>query len=202
MSTMSRRALLGGAVKLAGGAFALSVPPALYEAPWAQDALGLNLPAVERTFVALIGAVNDADETDPRTVAVARWVIAEFDKALPPLPDRSVTAAVAAVLDGYTVKGGHGTTFADATPDARRGALGDMVKDSSADIRQIANQILPFASFAYWSDASLGRPSMPGDTMPQWVEIGWSGPSHGHLHDFMNDWPNDPGFKPRGHRGK
>lgn len=187
---------------MAGGAFALSVPHALYRAPWAQLAQAQSVPTVEATFIALIAAVNDASETDPRTADVARWVIREFDRALPPLPDRSVTAAVAAVLDAYTLKGGYGATFQLADNAGRNNALGDMVKDPQPDIQQIANQVLPFASFAYWSDASMSRPSVPGDSMPQWVEIGWSGPSHGHLGDFMNDWPQDPTFKPRGHAGK
>lgn len=201
MTTVNRREVLAAAVKLAGGALALSVPQALYRSPWLELAQAQTLPTVQRTFVALVGAVNDADEADARTAAVAAWIIREFDLALPPLPDRSVTAAVAAVLDAYTVKGAYGPTFADAPREGRLNALGDMVKDEQPDIRQIANQILPFASFAYWSDASLGRPAKPGDTMPQWTEIGWSGPSHGHLDDFMRDWPQDPAFKPRGHAG-
>ena len=201
MTTVNRREVLAAAVKLAGGALALSVPQALYESPWLERAQAQTPPTVERTFIALVAAVNDADEAEPRTAAVAQWIIREFDRALPPLPDRSVTAAVAAVLDAYALKGAYGPTFADAPREGRLNALGDMVKDEQPDIRQIANQVLPFASFAYWSDASLGRPSKPGDTMPQWAEIGWSGPSHGHLEDFMRDWPQDPAFKPRGHAG-
>ena len=201
VTTINRRELLSAAVKLAGGAFALSVPEVLYRTPWTELAQAQTLPTVERAFIALIAAVNDAPEGDERTIAVARWVIAEFDKALPPLPDRSVTAAVAAVLDAYALKGGHGAGFAQADTDGRLATLGDMVKDPSPDIQQIANQILPFAGFAYWGDASLGRPSVPGDTMPQWTEIGWSGPSHGHLDDFQDDWPQDPSFRPRGHAG-
>lgn len=202
MTTINRRDVLAAGLKLAGGALALSVPQALYRSPWLELAQAQTLPTVERTFVALVAAVNDADQTAERTADVARWIIREFDRALPPLPDRSVTAAVAAVLDAYTVKGAHGPTFADAPPQGRLDALGDMMKDEQADIRQIANQILPFASFAYWSDASMDRPSTPGDTMPQWTEIGWSGPSHGHLEDFMDGWPQDPSFRPRGHAGK
>jgi hypothetical protein len=151
---ITRRDLLGLTAKAAAGAFVLSFPLSLYASPWAERAAAQTLPNVQATFTALVEAVTTVGDE-----ATAAWIIAEFDTALPPLPGPSTSSAVAAVLDAYTVQGGHHLSFAGADPEQRRAVLEAMVKDDSPDIRQIANQVIPFASFAYWSDASLGEPA-------------------------------------------
>jgi hypothetical protein len=71
-----------------------------------------------------------------------------------------------------------------------------MVKDPTPDIRQVANQILPFASFCYWSDATLDEPATPGGPrLAQWDEIAWPGPSHSFLDTYQDDGPKH--FNPK-----
>jgi hypothetical protein len=189
LTGITRRNLLGLTAKAAAGAFVLSVPKALYESPWVDRAAAQTPPTVQATFTALVEAVTTVPDE-----ATAAWIVAEFDKALPPLPQGSPSAAVAAILDAYTVSGGHHVLFVQASPDQRRAVLEAMVTDDSPDIRQVANQAIPFASFAYWSDASLGEPAEPGGPrLPQWDEAGWPGPSHGYEDSYRDGSP--PGFQ-------
>ncbi|HET7481726.1 MAG TPA: hypothetical protein VFK89_02580 [Actinomycetota bacterium] len=187
MSEITRRDFLamGGKTVVAGGLI-LTIPKALYDPRWRGAAAALAPSDVQATFTALVEAVTTvADEK------AAAWIIAEFDKALPPLPEGSPSSAVAAVLDSYTVKGGYGATFSSADPDARRSVLGDMVKDPTPDIRQIANQILPFASFTHWSDATLDAPAtVGGPRLPQWDEVAWPGPAHSYLDTYRDGGPH------------
>ena len=191
MMLLSRRELLERGAKLAMGAVALSLPDVLYRTPWTALAAAQTPPTVEATFTAAVEAVTTAADG-----ATARWVIREFDRALPPLPDRvAVTAAVAAILDARTVAEGYGPTFTTATPDQRREVLAKMVKDSDPAIRQVANQLIPFCAFGYWSDASMDQPSRPdGPKLARWGRVGFPGPSHGYLDSYTDGGP--PGFDP------
>ena len=186
MSEITRRDFLAmsGKTVVAGG-LVMSVPAILLD-PLVQAAGAALQPGdVQATFTALVEAVTTV--ADAKSAA---WIVTEFDKALPPLPNGSPSAAVASVLDSYTVKGAYGPSFAEADPDARRQVLGDMVKDPQADIRQIANQILPFASFTHWSDATLDEPAVPGGPrLEQWDEVAWPGPSHSYLDTYQDDGP-------------
>jgi hypothetical protein len=184
----SRRELFTRGATLALGAVVLSMPEVLYRAPWTRLAAAQSVPTVEANFVAAVEAVTSvADE------ATARWILREFDRALPPLPDQvAVTAAVSAVLDVRTVAGGHAPTFAAADPDQRRLVLAAMVKDAEPDIRQIANQLIPFCAYGYWCDGTLEEPAHPGGPRPQrWEGIGFPGPSHGYADTFTQDGPPD-----------
>lgn len=191
MASVTRREFLRLSGRAAAGAFLLQIPTALYRSPWVEAAAIQTPATVAAAFTALVEAVTtDADE------ATGAWIIGEFDRALPPLPAGSPSAAVAAVLDAYTVAGGHGVAFALVDPDARREVLAALVHDDDPDIRQIGNQILPFAGFAYWSDATLTEPAEPnGDRLPRWDEIAWPGPSHSYLDIYEHDGP--PGFRSR-----
>lgn len=190
MLALSRRELLERGAKLAMGVAALSVPEVLYRAPWTSLAAAQTLPTIEATFTAAVEAITtDADG------ATARWVIGEFDRALPPLPDKvAVTAAVAAILDARTVAEGYAPTFATADPEQRRDVLAKMVKDTDPAIRQVANQLIPFCAFGYWCDATLDEPARPdGPTLERWDRVGFPGPSHGYLDTYTDDGP--PGFQ-------
>lgn len=191
MKRIGRREFVSSASKVAVGAFALTLARVL-ERPGLLETAAAQTPGhVQATFVALVEAVT----TDPDE-ATAAWIIGEFDAALPPLPQGSPSSAVAALLDSYTVQGGHGATFASADPDARRSVLGDMVKDPSPDIQQVANQVIPFSSFAYWSEVGLDGPAkVGGKRLPQWRKIGFPGPSHGYLDDYRRGGPK--GFRAR-----
>jgi hypothetical protein len=191
MSQVTRREFLRLSGRTAAGAFLLQVPLALYRSPWLESAAAQTPPTVAAAFTALVEAVTtDADEE------TAAWIIGEFDRALPPLPDGSPSAAVAAVLDAYTLAGAHGIAFALVSPEARREVLAALIHDDDPDIRQIGNQILPFAGFAYWSDATLPAPAEPdGDRLPRWDEIAWPGPTHSYLDIYEDDGP--PGFRSR-----
>jgi hypothetical protein len=186
---VSRRAFLVRGAALAAGALALTVPEILYHPPWTARAAAQSLPTTLAAFTALVEAVDgEADE------AAAAWIIDRFDKALAPLPERvAVTAAVAAVLDAQTLATGNGATFASADPDQRREVLGAMIKGDDPDMRQIANQVIPFAAFAYWTDATLGEAAQPaGARLPRWDAIGYRGPSHGYAETYTDGGP--PGF--------
>lgn len=193
---MTRRRFLALAGRAgAGGALLSVVPSILYREPWVSQAAAQTPPTVEATFVALVETVNGTEAGDPQAAAAARWIIAEFDTALPPLPEGSPSAAVAALLDAYTVRGGSGPTFATAPTEGRIRALELMVKDPTPDVRQVANQILPFAGFAYWSDVALGAPAeVGGPRLPQWDVAGFPGPSHSYLDRYLEGHP--PGFRP------
>jgi hypothetical protein len=185
MKPFTRRDFMASAGRVVAGGFALTLPRILTDPAIVRAAAARSTQTTQETFVALIEAVTTVP--DEKT---ASWVIAEFDKALPPLPEGSPSAAVATLLDARTVIGAHGATFATADPDARRAVLADMLKDPSADIRQVANQILPFSSFAYWSDATLEKPAKPGGKrLPQWKEIGFPGPSHSYLDSYRDGSP-------------
>lgn len=190
MLTLSRRALFERGAKLAAGAAAFTVPEVLYRAPWTALAAAQTAPTIEATFTAAVEAITTVADN-----ATARWVIHEFDRALPPLPDKVVvTAAVAAILDARSIAE-HGVPFAVATPDQRRDVLGDMVKDSDPAIRQVANQLIPFCAFGYWCDATMDEPAHPdGPTLQRWDEVGFPGPSHGYLETYTDDGP--PIFHP------
>lgn len=192
MNTHTRRSFLGLVGRAAAGTAAITtVPAVLYEERWVRAAAAQTLPTVEATFIALIETVNDATGEEA-AAACGRWVMTEFDKALPPLPEGSPSAAVAAVLDAYTVQSGNGPTFATTTDDGRIAALEAMVKDPDPAIQQLANQVLPFASFSYWSDAALDEPARPGgQRLPHWDLAGFSGPSHGRLHTYTDGLPPD-----------
>lgn len=190
-TTMSRRALLRRGAALALGAAALSMPETLYRAPWTRLAAAQTLPTTLATFTAAVEAVTGiVDE------AAAAWIIHEFDRALPPLPEQvAVTAAVAAVLDAGTVAGGHGPLFAGASADQRRSVLREMVMGDDPDIRQIANQLIPFCAFATWNDATLPEPARPGGPgLARWDDIGFPGPSHGYADSYSEGGPE--GFAP------
>jgi hypothetical protein len=189
---LSRRRFLTFAGKAAAGGVLLTIPRALYRPPFVDLAAAQSSDHVHDTFVALVEAV--AERTDP---AAADWIIREFDKALPPLPQGGPSGAVTSVLDTYAVKGAHGPTFAEATPAERRATLGDMVKDTDPDIQQIANQIIPFAAFAHWSDADLPEPArVGGPRLERWDRIAWPGPAHTYLDVYRDGSP--PGFHPKG----
>ena len=185
---ITRRALLRrSAMIVALGGAALTLPDVLYRPPWVGRAAAQTLPTTSDTFTAAVEAVTGAADQ-----AAAHWIIGEFDRALPPLPGKiAVTAAVAAVLDAKTVSGGHGPRFAHATPDQRRSVLRDMVLGDEPDIRQIANQLLPFCAFAYWTDATLDEPARPGGPrLDRWATIGFPGPSHGYAHTYTDGSPS------------
>jgi hypothetical protein len=186
---LSRRELFAHGARLALGAVALSMPEVVYRAPWTRLAAAQTVPTVEANFTAAVEAVTDvADE------ATARWIIREFDRALPPLPDRvAVTAAVSAVLDTYTIAGGHAPTFFSASPEQRRQVLASLVKDPDPAIRQIANQLLPFCAYGYWCDGTLGETAVPGGArLERWEAIAYPGPSHGYAGTYQQGGP--PGF--------
>ena len=191
MSTLSRRQLLERGAKLALGTVAFTVPEVLYRTPWTTLAAAQTPAHVEDTFTAAVEAV-----TTYTSRPTARWVIHEFDRALPPLPDEvAVTAAVTALLDARTVAEAYAPTYKMATADQRRDVLGDMVKDSEPAIRQVANQLIPFCAFGYWSDASMEQPSSPdGPTLARWDRVGFPGPSHGYLDTYRDGGP--AGFRP------
>jgi len=192
---ISRRSFVALAGRSAAGGLILTVPQVLYRSPFVEAAKAQSVATVRDTFIALVEAVTTVPEEK-----VADWIIAEFDKALPPLPEGSPSGAVAALLDIYTISGAHGPTFAQATPEARREVLEDMVKDPSPDIQQVANQILPFAGFAYYSDVALGEPAtVGGPRLEHWDRIGWPGPSHGYRGSYRDDSPE--GFSARGDSG-
>ena len=188
---LSRRELLARGATLALGGFALSVPEALLTLPSTAAAAALTPGNVEASFIAAVEAITTVAHTE-----AARWVIREFDRALPPAPNQvAVTSAVAALLDAQTVAAGYGPSFTSATPPQRRVVLGNMVKNSDATVRQIANQLIPFCAFGYWSDATLPPPAQPGGpTLARWAEVGFPGPSHGYLDTYTADGP--PGFTP------
>lgn len=194
MNSHTRRSFLGLVGRAAvGGAAIATIPSVLYDEKWVAAAAAQTVPGVEATFIALVETVNHAHGEDA-AAASGRWIVAEFDKALPPLPEGSPSAAVAAVLDAYTVQTGNGPTFATTSDEGRIAALEAMVKDPEPAIRQIANQVLPFASFAYWSDAAIGDPAQPGGPrLPHWDTAGFSGPSHGRLDTYLQGLP--PGFE-------
>lgn len=196
MEPIARRDLLrsgGRAVALAG--IAWSLPSLFADGRWAQEAAAQTPPTVEADFVALVAAINGLSDDAAGVVDVARWMITEFDKALPPLAAGAPSAAVAAVLDVYTVQTGGGAVFASADTAGRHAALEAMVKDPDPAIRQVANQVLPFASFAYWGDVTLGEPARPEGPRPaQWDVAGYLGPSHGHLPIYRDGSPE--GFAP------
>jgi hypothetical protein len=189
--TESRRELLAHGARLGLGAAALSLPAVFYAPPWTERAAAQTLPTVRMAFVALVEAVTT--DPDERT---AEWIIEGFDRALPPLPDRiAVSAAVTAILDVRTASGAHAPTFATATPDQRREVLEAMVKDADPDIRQLANQLIPFTAFAYCSDATLDEPAEPGGArLGRWDDIGFPGPSHSYLDTYTEGGPE--GFSP------
>jgi hypothetical protein len=185
---LTRRALLRRAAALAAvGTAVLTLPEVLYRSPWTGLAAAQTLPTTRDTFVAAVEAVTGAADGP-----TADWIIHEFDRALPPLPGKVVvTAAVAAVLDARTVSGGHGPRFAQATPDQRRAVLREMVVGEDPDMRQLANQLIPFCAFAYWSDATLDEPATPdGPKLPRWAEIGFPGPSHGYADSYTQGSPS------------
>ena len=191
MLTLSRRELFEKGAKLALGATAFTVPEVLYRTPWTALAAAQTPAHVEDTFTSAVEAV-----TTYVSRATAQWIIHEFDRALPPLPEKvAVTAAVTALLDARTVAEAYAPMFKMATPDQRRDVLGDMVKDTEPAIRQIANQLIPFCAFGYWSDASMAEPSSPdGPTLPRWDRVGFPGPSHGYLDTYRDGGP--PGLRP------
>lgn len=188
---MSRRTLLRRGAALAAGMTLLSLPQSLYAAPWTGRAAAQTLPTTVETFTAAVEAITGAAD-EP----TARWVIHEFDRALPPLPNQvAVTAAVAAVLDAQTVAGAHGPRFATVTPDQRRQVLRSMVLGDDPDMRQVANQILPFCAFGYWNDATLEEPAVPGGPrLARWDAAGFPGPSHGYADTYTDGGP--AGFAP------
>ncbi len=185
--TLSRRELFERGAKLALGAVAFTAPEVLYRTPWTALAAAQTPTHVEDTFTAAVEAI-----TTDASRATARWVIHEFDRALPPLPEKvAVTAVVTAILDARAVAEGHAPTFVLATPAQRRDVLGDMVKDSDPAIRQVANQLIPFCAFGYWSDAVMAEPATPdGPTLPRWDRVGFPGPSHGYLDTYNDDGPH------------
>ncbi|MEX2290947.1 MAG: hypothetical protein WD794_11560 [Mycobacteriales bacterium] len=187
-SELTRRALLRrGAALAALGATALSLPEVLYRTPWTGLAAAQTLPTTLATFTAAVEAVTGVPD-EP----AAAWIIREFDRALPPLPEQvAVTAAVAAVLDAHTVAGAHGPRFAQVSPDDRRAVLRAMVLGSEPDMRQIANQLIPFCAFAYWTDATLDEPATPdGPRLDRWREVGFPGPSHGYADSYTQGGPS------------
>jgi hypothetical protein len=195
ITSLTRRQLLAATARTAGAAFLSQIPSALYEGRWVRAAAAQTLPTVEDDFVALVGAVNGVADDAPGVVVIANWIIGEFDKALPPLPEGSPSAAVAAVLDAYTVQTAGGPTFSSATTEGRHAALEAMVKDPDPSIRQIGNQVIPFAAFAYWSDVVLGEPAQPdGPRPPQWDVAGYDGPSHDRSDSYRDGSP--PRFSP------
>jgi hypothetical protein len=188
---LTRRALLRrGAALAAVGTAVLTLPEVLYRSPWTGLAAAQTLPTTRDTFAAAVEAVTGAADGP-----AAEWIIHEFDRALPPLPGKiAVTAAVAAVLDARTVTGGHGPRFAQATPDRRRVVLREMVVGSEPDMRQVANQLIPFCAFAYWTDATLAEPATPdGPKLPRWADAGFPGPSHGYADSYTQGGPR--GFR-------
>lgn len=189
-TTLSRRELLLATARTALAGAALTVPTLLTQTRWATAAAAQTLPTVTADFEALVAAVNGVPDDDPAVAPVAAWIVTEFDKALPPLPTGGPTAAVAAVLDAYALQAGGAPTFAAASTEGRHAALRAMVLDPDPAIRQIANQVLPFSSFAYWGDVVLGEPAVPGGPRPpQWDQAGYLGPSHGHLDTFQDGSP-------------
>ena len=190
MLTLSRRELFELGAKVAAGAVVLTVPEVLYRAPWTAAAAAQTVSHVEDTFTAAVEAITTAASRP-----TAQWVIHEFDRALPPLPDQvAVTAAVTAILDARSMAE-YAVPFAIATPDQRRDVLGDMVKDSDPAIRQVANQLLPFCAFGYWCDATMDEPAQPGGpTLPRWDSVGFPGPSHGYLETYTDGGPAN--FRP------
>lgn len=196
MDVLSRRELFGLAGKAVGVAALLQVPSVLYEDRWVRAASAQTPPTVTATFEALVAAVNGVDDGGEDVDTVAGWIVAEFDKALPPLPEGGPSAAVAAILDAYTVQTAGGATFASAAQEARLAALRAMIHDPDPAIRQVANQVLPFSSFAYWGDVVLGAPATPGGPRPpQWDLAGYLGPSHGRTDTYTDGGPE--GFAPR-----
>lgn len=194
MSTYTRRSFLGLFGRAAAGAAAITtIPSVLYEERWVEAAAAQTAPNIEATFIALVETVNDATGEDAAATC-GRWVMTEFDKALPPLPEGSVSGAVTAILDSYTLQSGNGPTFATTSDEGRIAALEAMAKDPDPSIQQAANQVLPFAAFAYWSDVALEEPAHPGGPrLPHWDRAGFSGPSHGRLDTYLDGLP--PGFE-------
>jgi hypothetical protein len=187
---LSRRQLLVSTARTAMAGAALTVPSILTQTRWATAAAAQTPPTVEADFQALVAAINGVPDDDPAVAPVAAWIMAEFDKALPPLPQGTPTAAVAAVLDAYAVQAGGGPTFSAASTEGRHAALRAMVLDPDPAIRQMANQVLPFSSFAYWGDVVLGEPAVPGGPRPpQWEVAGYLGPSHGHADTYQDGSP-------------
>lgn len=186
MPTLSRRQLLERGAKLALGAVAFTVPEVLYRTPWTTLAAAQTLPHVEDTFTAAVEAITTVADRP-----TAQWVIGEFDRALPPLPEKAaVTAAVTAILDARTVAEGYAPVFSMATPDQRRDVLAKMVRDTDPAIRQVANQLIPFCAFGYWCDATMDEPARPGGpTLQRWDEVGFPGPSHGYLDTYTEHGP-------------
>ena len=194
MKAVSRRSFIGLVGKSAAGSLLLTVPQVLYRSPWLEAAAAQTAPHVRADFIALVEAVTTVPDEK-----VADWIIHEFDKALPPLPEGSPSAAVASILDSRTAALGKGVTFAQASPDDRRDVLESLVKDPDPAMRQLANQIIPFSSFAFYSDAALDEPARPGGPRREvWDQIDWPGPSHGYIGSFRDDSP--AGF--RAHKGK
>lgn len=196
MEAISRREALrtGGRALLITG-LAWSLPALVADGRWAERAAAQTPPTVQADFVALVAAINGVPDDGEGVAAVATWIVTEFDKALPPLPTGTPSAAVAAVLDAYTLQTAGGPTFSSADTAGRHAALEAMVKDPDPAIQQIANQVLPFGSFAYWGDVVLGEPAQPGGPRPpQWDVAGYLGPSHGHLPIYRDGSP--AGFAP------
>lgn len=188
--TFSRREVVLATARSALAGAALSVPTLVTQSRWASAAAAQTPPTVRADFEALVAAINGLADDDPGVAPVAAWIVTEFDAALPPLPPGAATAAVAAILDAYAVQVGAGPTFSTASTEGRHDVLRTMVLDPDPAIRQLANQVLPFATFAYWGDVVLGEPAVPGGPRPpQWDVAGYLGPSHGHLDTYQDGSP-------------
>ncbi len=100
------------------------------------------------------------------------------------------------MLDAHAAQAAGAPTFAAASVEGRHAALRAMVVEAAdPSIAQIANQVLPFASFAFWGDVVLGEPAVPGgERPPLWDLAGYLGPSHGHADSYTDGSP--PGFAP------
>lgn len=192
---ISRRDLLASTARAAIAGVALSAPTLLTQTRWAAAAAAQTPPTVQAAFEALVAAVNGVPDDDPAVARVATWIVTEFDKALPPVPRGGASAAVTAVLDAYALQSGGAPSFALASAEGRHAALRAMALDPDPAIRQVANQVLPFSSFAYWGDVVLGRPAVPGGHRPpQWDLAGYLGPSHGRTDTYRDGSPE--GFAP------
>jgi hypothetical protein len=144
-------------------------------------------------FRAALRAVTGCDSP-----TLAEGLMGEFDRALP-LPSGSASTLVASVVDGVS-EAAVGRPFADATVADQHDVLRRMLESDDALVREVANLVVPFSAFAYWSDAIRWQDAStrvddvadPSE-LPPWREIGFPGTSNGHLGTFRRGVPR--GFR-------
>jgi hypothetical protein len=151
--------------------------------------------AEDQAFHVFRAALRAVTGCDSHTLA--EGLMGEFDRALP-LPSGSASTLVASVVEGMS-KATVGGPFADASVVEQHDVFRRMLESDDALVREVANLVVPFCAFAYWSDAIRWQePSTRVDDvdpseLPPWREIGFPGASNGHLGTFRRGVPR--GFR-------